>query len=410
MMPFVHGVAALSRAQVALTKATSNVVVAVGAVACHSLKERELDRLAVLIYDTGSLHRSDRIDPWEHRWWAGALPKRPGRVLVAACGAGRELLWLLERGWEVEGFDPAPSLVASARARVGGRARVECLDFAAFVSESHRRERLDAILIGSTALSHCLSDASRRALVRACAALCPRGPILMSWQDGHTARGNRGRAHGLSARVGRALGALRGLGGEWRECLSHLPHAGPTAFLEPAELHSLAKAAGRRLAMRSTPMPHGEMLAGDSSSRADAPHEVAVELLGEVLRRRGEQALVARGGSMKPTILGGARVHLASTSGAQLGDVVAARVNGTFLVHRVVGMDSKGRLLLKGDACPGPDGWIDPRDVVAKVASIDDGSGPRPVPPAGLPLPRWRRGLARLGRSARALTGRDAGR
>lgn len=40
---------------------------------------------------------------------AGALP--PGRALDLACGAGRNALWLAERGWQVTAVDAAPEAI-----------------------------------------------------------------------------------------------------------------------------------------------------------------------------------------------------------------------------------------------------------------------------------------------------------
>lgn len=403
MTPIVRAVAALASAQVALTRATSNLVDVVGGMAVHVLSERELDRLGAIIYDAGSLHRTERVEEWEQRWWKAALPKKPGRILVAACGAGRELVWLLERGWEVEGFDPAPSMVRTALARVGGRARVEVLDFAGFIDEAHRRPRFDAVLIGWGGISHCLAGTSRRQLLDACSALCPRGPILVSWQDGEGMHGRHGRAHSLGERLGTALGELRGVGGAWREQVLFLPHAGPTAFLTAADVAALAAAGGRKLVHRGEPMPHGELLPDARAQRAGRLDAAATELLGEVLSQRGRHRMMARGGSMKPAIPSGTEVHLVRAATPSLGDVVAARVHGKLLLHRVVGVDASGGVLLKGDACPAPDGWVAPHDVLGTVQAVDDGSGARPVPPPSASSPRWRRGLLRLARARRAL-------
>ena len=46
---------------------------------------------------------------------AGALP--PGRALDLACGAGRNALWLAERGWEVVAIDGASEAIRILRER-----------------------------------------------------------------------------------------------------------------------------------------------------------------------------------------------------------------------------------------------------------------------------------------------------
>jgi 2-polyprenyl-3-methyl-5-hydroxy-6-metoxy-1,4-benzoquinol methylase len=49
----------------------------------------------------------------------GQLP--PGRALDVACGAGRNAVWLAERGWAVTGVDFAEVALANARALAGER-------------------------------------------------------------------------------------------------------------------------------------------------------------------------------------------------------------------------------------------------------------------------------------------------
>jgi SAM-dependent methyltransferase len=46
---------------------------------------------------------------------------KPGRALDLACGAGRNALWLAERGWEVTAVDGAPSAIEILRSRAAER-------------------------------------------------------------------------------------------------------------------------------------------------------------------------------------------------------------------------------------------------------------------------------------------------
>jgi hypothetical protein len=129
--------------------------------------------------------------------------------------------------------------------------------------------------------------------------------------------------------------------------------------------------------------------------------QAAVELVVDVLRRGRAQFVIARGGSMTAAIRDGARVGLAPLRDRRgrvvrrpkLGEVVAvASPRVGFVVHRVVGVDSAGRLLVKGDANPAPDGWFD----LEEIAAIADDVDGAPVSPPRSPPPRWRRGLMRL--------------
>jgi hypothetical protein len=139
----------------------------------------------------------------------------------------------------------------------------------------------------------------------------------------------------------------------------------------------------------------------------DARLAIAVDLLADVLARHGAHRMVAHGQSMKGAIVSGSVIHIRSVAPNEpiaFGTVVAARMDGALLVHRVVGRDARDRLLLKGDACPWPDGWIVRDDVVGivvAVENVDDEAGPSPVSAPRPPLPRWRRALRRLQRLRR---------
>ncbi len=136
-----------------------------------------------------------------------------------------------------------------------------------------------------------------------------------------------------------------------------------------------------------------------SRARAVNLEMARLDLVIEVLRRGNGQTIIARGGSMQAAIRNGATLTLAPLARPpRLGEVVAvtnARVS--LMVHRVVGIDAAGRVLTKGDACPSPDGWFAPQEVVGLVVSVDGGPvrGPTPTPP------RWRRALRRLWSLAR---------
>jgi hypothetical protein len=78
--------------------------------------------------------------------------------------------------------------------------------------------------------------------------------------------------------------------------------------------------------------------------------------------------MVARGGSMGAAIPHGSRITLEPRPVA-LGDVVAARVGvpRRLVIHRVIGVDDTGALLLCGDTCVDVDGWVMPADVLGVV-------------------------------------------
>jgi SAM-dependent methyltransferase len=72
---------------------------------------------------------------------------RGRRLLDVACGTGKSFGWFLEQGWEVCATDVSPAMAAIARAKAGGRARVEVADMRA------------ASGLGAFDLVTCLGDA-----------------------------------------------------------------------------------------------------------------------------------------------------------------------------------------------------------------------------------------------------------
>lgn len=375
---------------------------ALGDVALRALHENELDALGAALWSAGKRSRSLDVASWEEKWWRERLPAAPARILVGGCGAGRELLWLIARGYQVHAFDPAPKLVDIAHERLratpnGRRATVERLDYVGWLHsleenfDEKRDAPFDAVLLGWGSFSHVLSASSRLAVFRACRRVCPRGPILVSWLRAATDAPPPSSLTRL-ARTGAFVGALRGVQRPNNDDV--MMRVGATHHFPAGEVEALARAAGLRITLEEGPYPHATLRASTARSRAD----VADELLHDVLARRSG-VIVARGQSMTPAIRSGARVRLERRSDFAHGDVVAARIGGALFIHRIVGIDGAGKLLVKGDACPGPDGWVDPSAVIGVVSGVDD----RPVPPRTAPVPRWRRGVARLSRAVRAL-------
>ncbi|MCB9506946.1 MAG: methyltransferase domain-containing protein [Myxococcales bacterium] len=181
----------------------------VAGVADAALTFEEKAALGAVLYDSSPFYKGERgLFDWEERWFDADLPREPGRVLVAACGAGRELVAIGARGHAVEGFDPAPSMVALAASRASA-ARVWQATFAEWVAAPD--ERYDAILIGWGALSHVLDPDERRALLAACRRRCPAGPTLLSyWPRPTLAEGaSPPRARALGVRLGRRLARSR---------------------------------------------------------------------------------------------------------------------------------------------------------------------------------------------------------
>ncbi|HSW22421.1 MAG TPA: hypothetical protein VLJ62_06620 [Burkholderiaceae bacterium] len=231
-----------------------------GAVCSEALSLEEKGRLTIRIYDFfPGYHRTfDRLHEWEGPWFAGSLPAAPARVLIGGAGVGREAVALAARGLSVDAFDPAPDLVAACRRALREGAWVDVLTYEAFsalvlggpantdAARHLRSQRYDAILLGSGSLAHVLDANEHSGLLRACAALCPAGPVLMSFycdDDGVAPRA--GLATRTGRRIGRMLAALRGLKGAASDRLSYRPHGGFAYTFTRQEVEALAASIGR---------------------------------------------------------------------------------------------------------------------------------------------------------------------
>ena len=248
----------------------------VGATLAEALTAAERGQLGIALYDVSPRHRGQGLFSWERRWLDRRLPPPPARLLVGACGAGREALVLAAAGYRVDAFDPAASLLAllTERAAAGRRSGMPELRSGAFRYEelaaavldgqpspaaTFAGERYDAVLLGWTSLSHVLDGSERRRLIRALDRLCPAGPILASFwsdddsdgpgdsddSDGETRAPAETRAEQAGRRVGRALASFRGLPVADGARESFLLDAGFLHRLGRAEVAELAAAAGR---------------------------------------------------------------------------------------------------------------------------------------------------------------------
>ncbi len=232
-----------------------------GAFCQESLTLREKARLTVLIYDFfPGYHRTfERLHDWEGPWFERRMPRSPARVLVGGAGVGREAVALAAQALAVDAFDPAPELVLACRRALGPAAHVEQLSYEDFSTtvldagngdgstDALRARRYRAILLGSGSLTHVLAADEHERLLRACAVLCPEGPILMSFycEDDAAAAAPEGRAARIGRRIGRARATLRGLAAPAGSRLSYRPHGGFSYTFTRAEIERLAAAVQR---------------------------------------------------------------------------------------------------------------------------------------------------------------------
>ncbi len=99
----------------------------------------------------------------------------PGAALDVACGTGRAIPSLLRRGWEVQGCDLSPAMLAVARERFGDGVRLD-------VADMRRLPVLgsfDLVLVLNDAVNHLLTDGDlERAMASLALNLAPGGLLL----------------------------------------------------------------------------------------------------------------------------------------------------------------------------------------------------------------------------------------
>lgn len=118
-----------------------------------------------------------RLDLAALREFCGRLPAG-GRVLDAACGAGRDLRYLKEAGFRAEGFDASPAMVELARRHSGANVwRADMLLL------SLPRESYDGIW-ANRALIHLPPAGCQRVMASFFSALRPGGILFVSIEAG----------------------------------------------------------------------------------------------------------------------------------------------------------------------------------------------------------------------------------
>jgi hypothetical protein len=207
--------------------------------------------------------------PWEESWLARDLPRAPARVLLGGAGRGRETRWLIDRGYTVVAFDPAPGSVAQHNVACPEAASV-VLDYESLARASYARETgsptrvvqdeashvldsapYDAVLLGWGSLTHVLQEHDQDALFETLAELVPHGPILASFfvRMSNTSVPGYSRAHALGAQLGAALSRAPLDSALEAGRVRCLPHAGFVYSFDRDRLAQLAQRSGRTLAL-----------------------------------------------------------------------------------------------------------------------------------------------------------------
>lgn len=132
-------------------------------------------------------------------WWERAaiesyFPAAPARVLVGGAGAGREVLALVDGGYEVVAFEPSPSLLQVLSEQPGIESRATIFQAAyqdlprlravpgSEVFDLRELGSFDAAVLGFGSFSHLRTREERIAALRAVGSVT-RGAVLISFID-----------------------------------------------------------------------------------------------------------------------------------------------------------------------------------------------------------------------------------
>ena len=142
-------------------------------------------------YARGSKHNEGGLFAFESVAIAEAFPPPPAAILIGACGGGRELFALLERGYRIAAaYDPVAPFIEALRNDprlseskdrlcVGAHQSIETLMPIAELRQ--RAELVDAAVVGWASYTHLLGMEARVRFLRSLRQLCPRGPVLVSF-------------------------------------------------------------------------------------------------------------------------------------------------------------------------------------------------------------------------------------
>ena len=220
------------------------------------LMDREsLDLLDELYYEGRTEYSADDYNlaglrPWEDAAVREHFPDG-GRVVVTGAGGGREVLWLLERGFDAVGYEPNRRLVEAGLPLFEGRGhhgRLHVVDRDVFPAQA---EHCTAVLVGWSSYMLIPGRERRVAFLRGARARLAEGaPILLSFYG----RLASDRSYRTIARVASVVRCVRRLPPvEFGDALS--PNY--THHFTRDEIGSELEAGGFRLAAFETePEPH----------------------------------------------------------------------------------------------------------------------------------------------------------
>jgi len=122
----------------------------------------------------------DGLDVWERHLY-GELLRQTDRILLVGCGSGRDLIPLVQLGYNVTGLDPVRELVDLAKTNLAKRG-LSAPVHAGFVERWDIPERYDVVLFSGACYSYVRPSALRIATLRRIKAnLASEGRVIINY-------------------------------------------------------------------------------------------------------------------------------------------------------------------------------------------------------------------------------------
>jgi hypothetical protein len=142
-------------------------------------------------YSSGSAHNESGLFAFERDALEKHFPPPPAAILVGACGGGREIFGLLDRGYRIAAaYDPVERFIEALRKDprlfeirdrlcVGAHQNVESMP--PLRQRSGTGTPVEAVVVGWGSYTHLRGAARRVEFLRSLRSLCPSGPVLLSF-------------------------------------------------------------------------------------------------------------------------------------------------------------------------------------------------------------------------------------
>ncbi len=227
----------------------------------NSSSPEDWPRLNTHAYNTNTGYHNEAYNRSLYDWEVSCIRNYfvppPARVLVGACGTGREMYALATLGYQVAGFDPAKELVSLCQHHVPHSKLLCCLtaDYTTFIqglAPLQTHAPFAAGIVGFGSFAHIATPSERTAVLKIFHQLCGSGPLLISWVARGPSRGQL-QVRNILKRLGVNTAP---------ESDYYTTHEGFVHCFTPSEFEGIVAQAGYEIAycQQEPPYPHAVLV------------------------------------------------------------------------------------------------------------------------------------------------------